>query len=157
MAICGLLLLSACGGGGASAKSAYIAKANAVCQSARSQTAPLIAQVTSLAGSLGSPSAPTMQGLASKLRRLHIAAAEYLAQLQRLKQPPGGHSAIQKFLTPLAHIVDAIGKAATAVGSGQAPTALSLLEQAVPMAQDVTAAAHAYGMRECETVLSALG
>jgi hypothetical protein len=158
LAISGLLALSGCGGGGGGpGKSAYIAKANAICQSASSQTAPLIKQVTSLAGSLSSGSSSAAQRLADTLARLHTVAAGYLAQLQRLKQPSGDHAAINRFLTPLAQVVDAIGKAAAAVSSGQVPAALGLLEQAGPVAQDATSAARAYGMRECETVLSALG
>ena len=88
---------------------------------------------------------------------MHTAAAGSLAQLQRLKQPSGDHAAIERFLTPLGRVVDAIGKAAVAVGSGQVPAALGLLEQAGPVAEDATAAAQAYGMRQCETVLAALG
>jgi hypothetical protein len=53
--------------------------------------------------------------------------------------------------------VDSIGKAAAAVGSGQVPAALGLLQQASPVAQRASAAAQAYGMRQCESVLAALG
>jgi hypothetical protein len=112
--------------------------------------------VTSLAGSLTSGSSSTARQLAATLSRLHTAAADYLAQLQRNKQPSGDHAAINRFLTPLGKVVDAIGKAAAAVGSGQLPAALGLLEQAGPVAQDATAAARAYGMRQCEMVLAAL-
>jgi hypothetical protein len=103
---------------------------------------------------LGSSS--TARQLAATLSRLHTVAADYLAQLQRLKQPSGDHAAINRFLTPLGQIVDAIGKAAVAIGNGQAPAAIGLLEQAGPVAQDATDAARAYGMRQCETVLAAL-
>jgi hypothetical protein len=157
LAIGGVLGLSGCGGSSGPSKSAYIAKANAICQTAHSQTTPLIKQVTSLAGSLSSGSSSAPQRLAGTLSRLHTVAAGYLAQLQRLKQPSGDHAAIERFLTPLAQVVDAIGKAAVAIGSGQVPAALGLLEQASPVAQDATAAAHAYGMHQCETVLAALG
>jgi len=159
LAISGLLALSGCGGGRSPSpsKSAYITKANAICQTARSQTAPLITQVTSLAGSVSSGSPSAAQRLAATLTHLHAVAAGYLAQLERLQQPSGDHAAIEQFLTPLAQVVDAIGKAAAAVGSGQLPAALGLLEQAAPEAQDATAGAQAYGMRQCETVLAALG
>ena len=158
LAISGLLVLSGCGGGsGGPGKAAYVAKANAICQSASSQTAPLIKQVTSLAGSLTSGRSSAAPHLAGTLSRLHTVAADYLARLQRLKQPSGDRAAIKRFLTPLAQVVDAIGKAGAAVGSGQVPAALGLLEQAGPVAQDATSAAQAYGMRQCETVLSALG
>ena len=155
-AIVGVLGLSGCGGGGGPGKSAYVDKANAICQTARTETGPLITQVTSLAGSLASGGASTAQRLVGTLSRLHTVAAGYLAQLQRLKQPSGDHTAIERFLTPLGQVVNAIGKAALAVGSGQLPAALGLLEQAAPVAQDATAAAHAYGMRQCETVVAAL-
>lgn len=154
----GLLALSGCGGGGGGTKkSAYVARANAICRNARSQTAPLITEVTSLAGpvSLGSQSAA--QRLAGVLTRLHTVAAGNLTQLQRLKMPSGDQAAIKRFLTPLGGVVQAIGQAATAVRGGQVPAALGLLEQAGPVAQDATDAAHAYGIRECETVLAVLG
>jgi hypothetical protein len=157
LVICVLLALSGCGGGGGPSKSVYIAKANAICRTASSQTAPLIRQVTSLAGSLSSGSSTAAKRLAGALARLHTVAASYLAQLRRLKQPSGDRASIKQFLTPLGQVVDAIGKAATAVGGGQLPAALGLLQQAGPVAQDASAAAHAYGMRQCETVLAALG
>jgi hypothetical protein len=153
----GVLALYGCGGGGGPAKSAYIAQANAICQTARSQTTPLITEVTSLAGSVALGSSSAADRLAGSLSRLHMVAASYLAQLQRLKQPSGDRAAIKRFLTPLAQVVDTIGQAAVAVGSGQVPAALGMLEQAGPVARDATAAAHAYGMRQCETVLAALG
>jgi hypothetical protein len=151
-----VLVFSGCGGGGGPSKSEYIARANTICQTASSQTAPVIKQVTSLAGALSSGSSSAGPRLASTLQRLHTVAAGYLMQLQRLKQPSGDHSAIEAFLTPLAQVVDAIGKAANAVGRGQVPAALGLLQQASPVAQRATAAAQAYGMRQCETVLTAL-
>jgi hypothetical protein len=157
LAATGVIALCGCGSGGGSAKSAYVARANAICQTARSQTSPLIHDVTSLAGSVGLGGSSATKRLADSLSRLHMVAAGYLAELQRLGPPSGDRGAIERFLTPLAQVVDAIGKAAAAVGSGQVPAALGLLEQAGPVAQDATAAAHAYGMRQCETVLAALG
>lgn len=155
LAITGVLALTACGGGGGGPnRSAYITKANAICQRASSQTGPLIKQVTSLAASVTSGRSSTQ--LAGTLSRLHTVAAGFLAQLERLKQPSGDRAAIKRFLTPLAQVVDAIGKAAAAVGGGQLPAALGLLERAGPVAQDATAAAQAYGMRQCETVLAVL-
>ncbi|HZE06682.1 MAG TPA: hypothetical protein VE127_15745 [Solirubrobacteraceae bacterium] len=155
-AIGGLLALSGCGGGGGEGRSAYSAKANAICRTARSQMAPLINEVTSLAGSLGSGSSSPTQRLAGTLARLHTVAAGYLARLQRLKQPSGDRGPIKRFLIPLGQVVDAVGKAAAAVRSGQLPAALGLLEQAGPVARDAGAAAHAYAMRQCEAVLAAL-
>jgi hypothetical protein len=157
LAITGVLALSGCGGGGGGAnRSAYVTKANAICRRASSQTGPLIKQVTSLAGSVMSGSSSTARQLAGTLSRLHTVAAGSLVQLERLKQPSGDRAAIKRFLTPLAQVVDAIGKAAAAVGGGQLPAALGLVQQAGPVAQDATAAAQAYGMRQCETVLAAL-
>ena len=91
-AIAGLPVLAGCGSS-APSKSQYIAKADAICQTARTQTTPLIRQVTSAAASFASaprsaqPSAAAQ--LATALQRLHAVAAGNLAQLQKLEQPSG--------------------------------------------------------------------
>ncbi len=157
LATIAVVVLAGCGGGGGSTTSGYVAKANTICRTARSETAPLVGRVTSLAGSLSSGSSSVRAQLASTLQRLHIVAAGYLTQLRRLKQPSGDRSAIEAFLTPLAEVVDAIGKAGDAIGRNRVPAALAILQQASPLAQDATAAAHGYGLAQCETLLPALG
>ena len=144
-------------------KSQYIAKADAICQTARTQTTPLIRQVTSAAASFASaprsaqPSAAAQ--LASTLQRLHAVAAGDLAQLQKLEQPSGENerAAIERFLTPFAAIVGEIGQAATALSGAQASQVLVLLARLQPDAQQMTSAAQAYGLKQCPTVLPAVG
>jgi hypothetical protein len=157
VAVSGLLALAGCGGGGGPSKSQYIARADAICQAAQSQTAPLIQQITAAGASLVSGGAPSARRLATAVQRLHDVAAGSLAQLRALRQPSGDHGAIERFLTPLASVVDAIGQAATALGSGQAPQALALLQQVQPVAQQVASAAQVYGLRQCGSVVLALG
>jgi hypothetical protein len=152
----GLLILTGCGGSGGPSKSQYIAKADAVCATAHTQTAPLIGQVAAAGASLASGAAGAARRLAAAVQRLHEVAAGGLAQLRALRQPSGDHAAIERFLTPLASVVDAIGQAATVLGSGQAPQALGLLQQVQPVARQVTSAAQAYGLRECGSLFSAL-
>jgi Tfp pilus assembly protein PilP len=156
-AVSGLLALSGCGGSSAPSKSQYVAKADAICSVAHNKTAPLIGQVIAAGASLASGNAKSARQLAPVVQRLHAAAAAALAQLQALRQPSGEHAAIERFLTPLASIVEAIGKATTAMSSGQAPQALGLLAQVQPVTQQATSAAQAYGVPQCGTVVSALG
>ncbi|MFI4985493.1 MAG: hypothetical protein ACHP93_04140 [Solirubrobacterales bacterium] len=156
-AVGGLLVLAGCGGSSGPSKAQYVAKADAICTTAHTQTAPLIQQVTAAGASLASGGAPSARRLATVVRRLHDVAASGLARLRALRQPSGDHAAIERFLAPLASVVDAIGQAATALGSGQAPQALGLLQQVQPVAQQVTSAAQTYGLQQCGSVLSALG
>lgn len=160
VAVSGLLALAGCGGSSGPSKAQYVAKADAICTTAHTQTAPLIQQVAAAGASLASGGAGAASGarrLASVVQRLHDVAAAGLAQLRALRQPSGDHAAIERFLTPLASVVDAIGQAATALGSGQAPQALALLQQVAPVAQQVASAAQAYGLTQCGSVVSALG
>jgi hypothetical protein len=157
VAISCLLALAGCGGGGGLSKSQYIAKADPICQAAQTQTAPLIEQLTVAGASLVSGGTGSARRLATVVQRLHAVAAGSLAQLRALRQPSGDHAAIERFLTPLASLVDAIGQAAIALGSGQAPQALALLQRVQPIAQQVTSAAETYGLRQCGSVVSPLG
>lgn len=152
-----LLALAGCGGGGGPSKSQYIAKADAICHAAQTQTAPLVQQVSATGAALATGGAGSAQRLATTVQRLHDVAAGSLAQLRALRQPSGDHAAIERFLTPLASVVDAMRQAAAALGSGQAPQAFALLQQLQPVAHQVTNAAQAYGLRQCGSVLSPLG
>lgn len=160
MAVGGTLLavlaLAGCGSS-APTKSQYDAKANAVCATASTKTAPLIREVTAGAAALAGGNVHGVPALASAVTRLHETAETTLAELQKLKQPSGGHAAIERFLTPLASVVGAIGQASEALDKGQAQQALGVLEQVRPTSQQATAAADAYGMTSCGTVLAALG
>jgi hypothetical protein len=157
VALSSLLALAGCGGSSGPSKSQYVAKADGICKAAQTQTAPLINEVAAGAASLVSGGARSARQLATVLERLHSLAAGSLAQLRALRQPSGDHAAIERFLTPFASEVDAIGQAATALDGGQAPQALAHLEQVQPTAQQVTSAAQAYGLRQCASVISAVG
>ena len=152
-----MLGIAACGSSGGASKSQYIAKADAICAAAHAQTTPLIKEIVTAGPSLVSGGARSARRLATVVVRLHVVAARNLAELQSLPQPSGDRAAIERFLTPLAAVVVAIGHAASALGSRQAPTALALLEQAQPIAQQVTSGAQDYGLTQCESVVSALG
>lgn len=159
LAAAGLLALASCGSSGPT-KSQYVAKANAICASARTQTTPLIRQLTAAAVGLASPGANAARSarqMASAVGRLQSVSARELSQLRKLQQPSGDHAAIERFLTPLAGLVDAIGRAGAALRGGQPQRALAQLAEVQPTSQQVTRAANAYGMRQCGSVLTALG
>ena len=152
-----VLALAGCGGSSAPAKSQFVTKADAICKTTRTQITPLIHQITAGGAALVTGGATAAHQIAPAVQRLHTVAAGGLTKLKALSQPSGSHTAIQKFLTPLATVVDAIGKAAVALSQGQGPQALALLQQAQPLAQQVTSAATAYGLPQCESIVSALG
>jgi len=155
-ALIAALAVAGCGSS-APTKSQYIAKADTICTTASAQTAPLIHQVTEAAVALGTGKASSVPQLASAITRLHEVAKTYLTQLEKLEQPSGEHAQIERFLTPFASVVSAIGQAASALQKGQAQQALGILEQVRPASQQATAGAQAYGATSCETVLAALG
>lgn len=154
----GLLAVLALVGCGTSAptKAQYDAKANAICTSASAKTAPLIREVTAGAAALASGNVHGVAALATAVTRLHETGTATLAELQKLKQPSGGKEPIEHFLTPLKAVVSAIGRAAEELDKGQAEQALGVFEQVRPTSQQATAAADAYGMTSCATVLAAL-
>lgn len=155
VALAVVLALAGCGSS-APTKSQYIAKAGAICTTASTQTAPLIKQVTAAAVALGTGGASAAARLASVMSQLHAVGASNLEKLQKLEQPSGEHAAIERFLTPFSSVVSAIGQAAAAVEKGQGQQALGLLEQVRPASEQATSGARAYGLTQCETVLSAL-
>ncbi len=156
-ALSSVLALAACGGSSGPSKSQFVAKSDAICKATQAQTTPLIHQITAGGAALITGGASAARQIAPTVQRLHTVAASGLTKLKALAQPSGDHAAIQKFLTPLASVIDAIGKAATALSQGQGPQALALLQQAQPLAGAVTSAAQAYGLPRCESVISALG
>jgi len=150
------LALAACGSSGPS-KSEYIAKANPICESARAQTGPLIQEVTKAAVGLAKGQASAVAQLSSGIGALHAIAVSAQEKLEKLKQPSGAHAAIEKFLKPFSEVVDSLAQAATMFGKGQAQQGFALLEQIRPASQLATSGAQAYGLTQCQTVLSALG
>ena len=110
--------------------------------------APAVAQL------LGGGSAAKIAG---SVAELHAIAAAGLAKLRALPQPAGDHARIAKFLTPLSTIVDSIAGAASGLKHGQGAQALATLAADQTIAKQVTRAARSYGLRQCETIFSALG
>ena len=159
-AIIVIVLTLTLGGGSKSSgptKAQYLAKADAICQATAARITPLIHQATAGAPAVafgGGPSAA--RKLAPTFVKLRVAAAAGLHQLQALRQPSADHAAIVAFLSPLAAVVDAIGQAAGVLGAGNGGKAIQLLEQTLPIAQQVNSAAQSYGYNKCSTLLSAL-
>lgn len=162
----GLLAVAVAGCGGSSkpksnssgaTKAQYAASANGICKSAAAQTGPLIHQIALGAASLVTGGAGAAQQIASLLNRARADAAASLAKLRALAQPAGDHKRIEKFLTPLEGIVAAMGQAVTALRGGQGVAAVPMLQAAQPLVGQVKSAAQAYGLSDCESVISLLG
>ncbi len=148
------LALAGCGASTPS-KSEYMAKANAVCASANKQVPVLIRQITSDAVALAGGNLKAVARLAGAVQDLHAMAAADLEQLQKIEQPSGESAAIDRFLTPFAGVVSAIGEAATTL-TQDPQRSVALLEQVRPTAEHAIAGARSYGLSKCETVFSAL-
>jgi hypothetical protein len=154
LAAAGVLLLAGCGSS-APTKAQYAAKADAICRTASGKTTPLIGQVISAAQSLSSSGGQSAaRQLSNDLQQLHATAAGALTKLRALSQPAGGHAAIERFLTPFGSVTDTLGKAASAAAGGQPQKALGELEEIAPDAQQMTSAATAYGLTDCENMLA---
>jgi hypothetical protein len=153
--------LAACGGGGKSSSASsgpthaeYVAKANAICAATGRQTAPLIAKIKSSATALLTGGAAAV---VTPVTRLHDVAAANVAKLRALAQPAGDRAKIARVLGPLAKIVKLIGAAAKDLGAGKVLNAVALIQQAQPLAGQVSSAARALGAGRCGQVLAALG
>jgi hypothetical protein len=163
--LCGTLTLAACGGGGASTtaansgptKAQYLSRSAAICKATEKRLTPLVLQVAGAAGQVfaGSPGAATK--VIPAVEQLHTIAAAGLAKLTALTQPAGDHALIAKFLTPLSSIVQSIATALGGLKKGQGTQALAQLQADQTLAQQVTSAAKKYGLRQSETIFSALG
>ena len=161
----GALALAACGGGGASAtstnsgptKARYLTQAAAICKVTEKQLTPLVSQVAGAAAQVfaGSPGAAAK--VVPAVEQLHTVAAAGLAQLSGLAKPAGDRARIAKFLTPLSSIVQSIATALSGIKKGQGTQALAQLQADQTLAQQVTSAAKSYGLRQCQTIFSALG
>lgn len=159
----GTLALAACGGGGATStssgptKAQYLTQAATICKATEKQLTPLVRQVAGAAGQVfaGSPGAAAK--VVPTVEQLHTVAAAGLAKLSGLAQPAGDHARIAKFLTPLSSIVQSIATALSGLKKGQGTQALAQLQADQTLAQQVTSAAKSYGLRQCQTIFSALG
>jgi hypothetical protein len=159
LALLAAAALAGCGGSSAPngpSRAQYIAKADAICRSAATQTNHLITQIKQLAPKLllgGTAAAPSAPGLVAQLHR--VAAAD-LARLRALTEPSGDHATIEKFLGPLSSIVSAMGKAQADLAAGHTIDAAALFSNAIPTAQSVRSAASVYGFKACPNLLAAL-
>lgn len=160
------VVLAACGGGGSSSatktatgptKSQFVAEADAVCKSTEKQTSRLVDQIAGGAANLLSGGAGAAAHIAGAVQQLHNVGAAGLAKLRGLAQPGADHKQIARFLMPLSTIVDSIGTAASGLREGQGAAALAQLQADQSPAEQVTTAAKAYGLRQCESLFSSLG
>jgi len=157
LACCGSLLLTGCGGGGGPTKAGYDASASTICRSASAHDAALVKRLGAAIGSLGSGGRNGTHELAGVLAQLQGAAAATSAKLGGLEPPPGGRGATERLSRSLATIDGILGRAAAAAAAGNAQTALGELQQAAPAAQEMVAAAKAYGATGCESLLAGMG
>jgi hypothetical protein len=156
-ALAAAALLAAGCGGGAPTKAQYAASADAVCRAAGAQTVPLARQLTTAAGSLSSGNQAAAREAAGALQQLHTVTSAALAKLRALQRPAAGHAAIERFLSSLATVTAALGRAAAAASAGRLQQALAQLQTAAPAAQQMAVAAGTYGMTQCTTLFAGLG
>jgi hypothetical protein len=146
---------TAASAGSTPTKAEYVAKANAICAHASSQTGKLLGELESATtAALSAPSASGGAHLADLVAGLHSAALRVLGQLQALTPPSSDRAAVAQFLTPLATAIGGLGQAETAISSGHASQALSSLLDLQSKTPQLAAAAQAYGLTQCEGVLS---
>ena len=156
VALCGAFVVAACGGSSGPSKSEYQSKANAICKNAAAQTAPLEKAVASGVPALATGATSSLGTLTTDLAKIHTDASAALTKLRALKQPSGASKQIGKFLTPLSSIIDSIGKGATALGQHNAAAAISALEGAQALPQQIATAAGGYGLAQCGAIFSSL-
>jgi hypothetical protein len=158
VALSGALAVAACGGGGSSGptKAQFDSKANAICKTAAAQTTPLEKAVAAGVPALATGATSSLVTLTADLAKIHTDASAALAKLRTLKRPSGASKQIEKFLTPLSSIIDSIGKGATALGQRNTAAALSALEGAQSLPQEIATAAGGYGLPQCGAIFSSL-
>jgi hypothetical protein len=135
----------------------YAAKADAICASARTQTGPLVQQLATDAQSLSSGGQAAEQRLTGALQSLHGTASEALGKLRKLQRPSSGVQPVERFLASLGTVVTALERSAGDAAAGRPERALAALGQSAPVAGQLAEAARQAGMRQCPTMLPALG
>ena len=159
-ALLGAILLAGCGGGPMNAgptKAEYVAGANRICEAASVRAAPFVKRLSAAAAALytgTSLSAARTRALASDVGDLHDIATGYVARLRAVEQPSGDRGTIKRFLDSSASIVDAMGEASAALRTGDATGALAALQRGQSASDEAKAAARAYGLDACESVVS---
>lgn len=164
----GALAIGACGGGSSTAgkttssssgptKAEYIASAGAICKTTETRITPLVGKLAAVAAQILTGGSAAAAKAVPEVEQLYSIAASGLGKLRGLARPAGDHAAIARFLTPLSAIVDSIGTVSSGLRKGQGTQALAQLQADQALAQQVTVAAKGYGLRQCETIFSALG
>ncbi len=152
------LLAAGCGSSGPT-KAQYTASANAVCRAASAQAVPVVRKLTGAYAALGAGNQAAVGEATGALQELHTATNAALTKLQALHQPSAGHATIERFLSALAAVSAALGRAATtaAAGPSQFQQGLAQMQAAAPAEQRMVVAAGAYGMTQCATIFTGLG
>jgi hypothetical protein len=135
----------------------YAAKADAICATARTQTGALVQQVATDAQSLSSGGQAAEQHLTGALQSLHGTASEALGKLRKLQRPSSGGQPVERFLVALSTVVTALERSAGDAAAGRPEQALAALGQSAPVASQLAEAARQAGMRQCPSMLPALG
>ena len=159
MAICAALVLSMAllTGCGASSTPRYITRANAVCASVKTRAASLAQELIDTAVSLGvSPGERATRHLASGLKRLDTTASDTLRRLRDLNLPAAEHPQLKRFLTVFASADAAVGRALAAAEAGHPQLALSDLKHIAVDVEQMSKAAKAARLTECEDALGAV-
>lgn len=149
------LILSACGGGAANkagptpppTKAAYIARADSVCQSARTSLAQLTAPSKALFALGDTPKA--FAQAATLFRRVQTLEQGELTRLQALRLPAGDVTMLTSYLQAGASAVALIGRLADAFAKGDKPTLRTLVQQGTQMAATTKGLAQGYGFKVC--------
>jgi len=164
--LCGAVALAACGGSGNAkssssssgpTKAQYVAGTAGICKSTQARLTPLIGKLAGAAAQILTGGSGAAAKAVPAVEQLQSIAASGLSRLRALPQPAGDHAAIAKFLTPLSSIVDSIATVASGLKKGQGAQALAQLQSDRTLAAQITSAAKKYGLRQCETIFSALG
>jgi hypothetical protein len=167
--LAGALALAACGGGSSNSttttsaahagptKAEYIASTAGICKDTEARLNPLVHQLAGAAAALVTGGSGATKEVATAVEKVYAIAASGLAKLRALPQPAADHAAISKFLTPLSAIVDSMRTAINGLKQGQGAQALEQLQADQTPAEQVTSAAKKYGLRQCQTIFSALG
>lgn len=135
-----------CAGGEAPTPAEYRREANAICATARADTAPLVTRLTEMASSINTRNAPQAATVAE---RLETVARRHVQRLRELKQPEGDEKKIEAFLAPTETLVTAVGKAAGALRERKLIQVLGHVASARPLERDARRAAAAYGLHRC--------
>lgn len=149
------LVLSACGGGAATkagptpspTKAAYIARADAVCQSARASLAQVQGPTKALLALGDTPKAYTQAAIL--FRRIQTLEQDELRRLQALPLPAGDVTTLRSYLQGVSSAVALVGRLADAFARRDKPTLTALVQQGSRMAATTKGLAQGYGFKVC--------